>query len=309
MAIVVSPARETLRGIVLMIASQLAFLFNDTFVKLVGEALPLGEVIFLRGCFAALFIVAVAWSLGQHRGLAALWQRSVAGRITGELGGTIFYLVALFHIPIATVIIIFQATPLAVTAAAAIVLKQAVGWRRWLAILIGFAGVLLVVRPGLAGFEPYGLLVLVSVLFVTFRDISTRAMPASVPTLLVSALTATAVMLMGAAIGVTETWVFPTWQAITQLAGAAAFIAVGYFTIIAAMRTGDLAVTAPFRYVSVVFAILIGHLVWGDVPDAMSLLGSAVIVAAGIYTFLREQAAHRAVSGPAALPRREPDPQ
>ena len=292
-----TPVRHTLRGIAAMVASQLAFLLNDTLIKLASDALPMGEIIFLRGLFASALIGAILVATGLHRQLPALWNRMVIWRGIGELGGTFFYLLALFHMPIGNATIIFQAVPLTATAGAALFLGEKVSWRRWSAIVIGFLGVLLVVRPGLTGFDAYGLLVLVSVMFVAMRDLTTRAMPLVIPTVLVTFGTAVLVTLMGAAMGLTERWLWPGGTHLLQLAGAGFFLAIGYFTIIAAMRLGDISVTAAFRYVAVVFAIAIGFMVWGDVPDALTVVGSGIIVGTGLYTFNR---ARRLRNGAAA---------
>ncbi len=281
-----SPA---LQGIAAVVLSQLAFVLNDAFVKLAGDALPMGQIVFLRGIIATVLIGAFVAALGLYRQLPLLFNPLILLRTIGELGGTFFYLIALFNMPFANVIIIFQAVPLSAAAGAALFLGEAVGWRRWTAILVGFAGVLVVVRPGLAGFDLYGLLVLVSVLFVTARDLATRAMPVGLPTILVTFVTAVVVTIMGAVMGFSEHWVRPTGTQVLQLASAAILLSVGYFTIIAGMRIGDISVTAPFRYVAVVFAVLVGFLVWGDVPDGMMLAGSALIIGAGLYTFNRER--------------------
>jgi drug/metabolite transporter (DMT)-like permease len=281
--------RRTLQGIAAMVASQLVFLCNDTLVKLTSEVLPTGEIIFLRGLFCAILVGAVAVWLGLHRIAATVLHAMVGWRLVGELGGTLSYLIALFHMPIANATIIFQAVPLSATAGAALFLGEAVGWRRWVAVAVGFAGVLLVIRPGLSGFDAFGLLVLVSVLFVTLRDLSTRALPTAIPTLLVTLAMAVAVSIMGAVLGLTEDWLWPRGSDFARLAGAAFFVSVGYFTAIAAVRLGTISVTAPFRYVAVVFSIALGFFVWGDVPDSPTLIGSAVIVGAGLYTLYRER--------------------
>lgn len=272
-----------------MVASQLAFLLNDTLIKLAGDTLPMGEIIFLRGIFCTLLVGGAAVALGLHRQIALAAHRSVRWRVVGELGAAYFYILALLHMPIANVTIIFQAAPLTAVVGAALFLGEAVGWRRWAAISTGFVGVLLVVRPGFAGFDVYALLVLAAVLCVAFRDVWTRAMPSAIPTLLVTGVTAVAVTILGALLGLGEHWVAPGPRALLYLGGAAALVAAGYFLVIVAMRLGDMSVTAPFRYVAVVFAIALGFLVWGDVPDAVTLAGSAVIVATGIYTLYRER--------------------
>lgn len=288
--------RRAFLGIAAMVASQFAFLLNDTLIKLTSEGLPAGEILFLRGLFCSALVGGVAMALGLHRQAASALHAMVGWRVVGELGGTLFYLIALFNMPIANTTIIFQALPLCATAGAALFLGEAVGWRRWAAIVVGFAGVVLVVRPGLSGFDAYGLLVLVSVVFVALRDLATRSVPAAIPTVLVTLTAAVAVGLMGALLGLAEDWQQPRWSDLARLCGAGLFLAVGYFTVILALRLGPIAVTAPFRYVAVVFAIALGFLVWGDVPDALTLAGSAVIVGAGLYTLYRE----RRVKGPEA---------
>jgi drug/metabolite transporter (DMT)-like permease len=286
-----TPFRRSFRGILAIVGAQLAFLLNDTLVKLVSARMPLGQIIFMRGLVAIALIGGVAVVMGLHRSIPLLRNRMVFWRVLGEIGGTFFYLGALFHMPIGNVTVIFQAVPLTVTAGAALVLGEPVGWRRWAAILIGFTGVIIIVRPGLTGFDVYAVLVLVSVLFVSMRDLTTRALPAATPTLLVTLVTAAAITVMGAVYGMTEVWIPPTGRDVLQLAGAAILLSIGYATSILAVRLGEMSVTAPFRYVAVVFGISLGFLVWGDIPDALTSLGSIVIVAAGLYTLYRERRA------------------
>lgn len=279
---------SAVRGISAMVACQFAFVLNDTLNKLASESLPMGEIIFIRGLCATFLVGVIVVALGLHRQLPMLWNRLVAVRVIGELGGTYFFLLPLFHMPIGNVMIIFQAVPLTVTAGAALFFREAVGWRRWAAVTVGFIGVLVVVRPGLSGFDVYGLLVLISVLFVAFRDLATRAMPLAIPTFCLTFVTAASVTVMGGLMGLTEDWVLPSSSVIAQVAGASVFLTIGYGTSIVAMRNGDMSVTASFRYVGVVFAIASGFFVWGDIPDLPTIAGSVVIVGAGLYTLYRE---------------------
>lgn len=290
-----------------MVTSQVAFTLNDACIKLASADLPMGEIIFLRGIISTALLGAVVVATGQHRQIGLLKHWSVFWRMVGELGGTFFYILALFHIPIANTTIIFQAVPLTATAGAVVFLRERVGWRRWLAIIVGFVGVVLVIRPGLSGFEFYGLVVLLSVVFVAFRDIWTQAMPPAIPTILLTAVTSLVVAIMGAAMGVAETWSFPSLVVWIELVGAAVLIAAGYFFVIAAMRLGDMSVTAPFRYVSVVFAIALGYFIWRETPDSLTLVGSAVIIGAGLYTLYRERVTSQSASAaaPAAASQRQ----
>jgi drug/metabolite transporter (DMT)-like permease len=296
---------STLRGITAMVAAQLVFLLNDVLNKLASERLPMGEIIFIRGVFATLLVSGVVVALGLHRQLPLLRHRLVVGRVIGELGGTFFFLVALFHMPIGNAMIIFQAVPLMVTAGAAVFFREAVGWRRWSAVGVGFLGVLIVVRPGLGGFDVFGVLVLISVLFVAFRDLATRAMPPGIPTLCLTLITAISVTTMGGVMGLTEDWVFPNARELAEVGGASVFLSAGYVTSILAMRNGDMSVTASFRYVAVVFAVAAGFVVWGDVPDVATVVGSLVIIGAGLYTLYREHKVARAgrplIAAPASI--------
>jgi drug/metabolite transporter (DMT)-like permease len=143
-----APFAQTMRGVALVVASQFVFIVNDTFLKLSSATLPMGEVLFLRGLFCVILVGIACAASGDFQRLPLLRHRMVASRLLGELGGTFFFVLALVKMPIANATIIFQAVPLSVTAGAALFLGEIVGWRRWLAILIGFAGVLIVVVPG-----------------------------------------------------------------------------------------------------------------------------------------------------------------
>jgi drug/metabolite transporter (DMT)-like permease len=285
-----TPFRENLRGILAITACNFLFLINDTQMKLVSSELPLGEIIFIRGILATLFLAPFVALTGAHVHLSLLVDRAFVVRTAAEILAAYFFLVALFHIPIANANTILQVVPLAITAAAAVFFREPVGWRRWTAILIGFAGVLIVIRPGFAGFNAFSLLTLTSVLFITLRDMTTRIMPRGLPALLVAQVTAISVCCTGPIWSLIsgEQWVMPSPRALALIAGAAAFLIGGYLTAVVFMRHGDIAVVAPFRYTVIVWAIIVGYLVWGEAPDGVTLLGTAIIIATGVYTFHRE---------------------
>ena len=198
-------------------------------------------------------------------------------------------MVALVHMPLGDIFGILQFTPLAITAAAALFLGAKVGWRRWLAAAVGLIGVLIIVRPGGTAFNPYAILALGTVLCSVARDLVTRGVAQHVPSLLIAGSSATMVTLASLGFTAIESWRWPSPGTTLMLAAAAIALLAGQYCLIAATRTGDIAVVAPFRYSLIVWAVASGYIVWGEVPDLMSWIGIAIVSLAGLYTFLREQ--------------------
>ena len=285
-------------GIVAMLASMAAFTANDTCVKLIGERLPLGELIVLRNSTATLYILAFAALFGglsiPHNPPKAL----LTWRMLAEAASTLLFLSALLAMPIADATAIMQVLPLAITAAAAIYLKEPVGWRRWLAALAGLIGVLLIAKPGTSAFNPAAILLLAAVALVVVRDLATRQISGAVPTAMLTLMSAAAVAPAGFLLLPFETWIWPGSREIWLLLACGAFLTLAYALIIVAMRAGDVAVISPFRYAVILFAIVSGWLVWGEVPDGVQLLGIAIVTLAGLYTFHRERR-HLAAAPPA----------
>lgn len=295
-------ASENLRGIVLMVLSMALFGLEDMFLKWAAVGLPVGQIIFVSGAFGLPVFVWMAARKGQSVFTKAALHPAVLARGLGEMVGTFAYINALATVPLSTVSAVLQAMPLAVTMAAALFMQEQVGWRRWSAIAVGFAGVILVIRPGLDGFRPEALWVLITVAGLTLRDLMARKIPAECSTAQVSAWGLMAVALLGALmmLGAQDVAMPNLWEA-TTLLGALVFGTAGYWAIIGATRTGEISVVAPFRYVRLVFAVLIGAFVFAEWPDAITLAGSALIVASGLYSFARERARKRALSLTAPL--------
>ena len=198
----------------------------------------------------------------------------VALRVVGEVGGTITFMAALTHLPLANTSAIFQALPLAITLGAALVFREPVGWRRWLAIAAGFVGMLIIVRPGIAGFNQFSLLALVSVAFCALRDLSTKTIPAQIPSLFITLLMTVTVTIGGRVILFPlGGWTPPSSRALGLLALAAVLVLIGYQCMIVALRSGDISAVAPFRYSALLWAMLLGYFMFGDKPDAMMMIG------------------------------------
>ena len=277
-----------------MAISQAAFTTNDTLVKIATATVGIGQIMLVRGLFATLLMAFLVWRLGDFQALKVLRHPAVAARIAGEIGGTVFYLIALAHLPLANVSAVFQALPLAITMSAALFFGEHVGPRRWTAIAVGFIGVLIIVRPGLEGFSAYSLYVLACVACCAFRDLATRRIPSTVPSTFIALVTAASVTICGGFIApLTGGWSQMETRELLLLAGASVFVLVGYQTIIQSMRVGDISFVAPFRYVALLWAIAAGYLVFGSLPDPYMILGATIVIASGVYTLYRERVVGR----------------
>jgi len=273
-----------------MMLSMAGFVLNDTLMKSLSADLPMFQAIFIRGSVATILIGLLAW----HR--RTLWYRPslaaakiISLRVIGELGATVCFITALFNMPIANATAILQVNPLAVTLGAALILKEAVGWRRYSAIIAGFLGVMLIVRPGSDGFTIYSVYALTAVVFLVLRDLVTRRLPADVPSLFVTVISSISVMTMAAVLTAVGSWQPVTLTQIAILTLAAVFVLIGYLFGIMTMRVGEIGFISPFRYTILIWAMILGFVVFGDIPDAMTLIGSAIVVFTGIYAFHRER--------------------
>jgi len=293
---------DNMKGIALMVAAMGGFALEDMFIKALSAHLPTSQILVMLGLGGTAIFAAWARARGARLFAPAMFTRPMALRNLGEVAGTVCFVTAITRVPLSTASAILQATPLAVTLGAAVFLGAPVGWRRWSAILAGFAGVLLVVRPGLSGFDPAALFAVAAVFGLATRDLCTRVAPPAVSSLTMSAYG----FAMAAVAGVLllpfgAPPVPPDRAAALSLAGALVVGVLAYYAITAAMRVGEVAVVTPFRYTRLIFAIAIGMAVFGERPDALTLAGAAVIIASGLYTLLREQRLRRAA--PLASPR------
>lgn len=280
-----------LRGALFMTGSMAAFTVNDTFLKLLGDdGLPLFQIMLLRAIGVAFLLggyAVVTRSIRMPSNPRDRWLILV--RSIAEAAAAWFFITALFNMPIANVSAILQALPLAVTLAAALFLKEPVGWRRFLAIAIGFIGVYLIVRPGGADFTIDSLYAIASVVCVTIRDLAVRRLSPVVPSMTVAMATAVTVGIFAAAGAA-----FVDWQPMgathwAWLSAAIVMVLAGYIFSVSAMRVGEIGAVAPFRYTSLVVALITGWFVFGDWPDNLTMLGASIVVATGLFTLWRER--------------------
>lgn len=276
-------------AIAAMLIAMATLILNDTLIKLASAQMPSGQILALRGTFATVLIGLMAWQTGALRCLPALKSQPVMLRVCAEVFATIAFLSALFNMPIGNVVALMQVTPLCVVAGAALFLREPVGWRRWAAALAGFAGVMLIIRPGTSAFTPWAIVALVTVVFAATRDLATRRIDPVVPSVLVTLATAAAVTLAGYFLAPLQPWQPVAVREVGLLGVAAIAMAVSYHMMVLAMRSGDVSVVAPFRYTMVLWATLSGYLVWNEVPDTWAIIGTIIVVVAGLYSFFRER--------------------
>jgi len=272
-----------------MMGSMCAYTFNDAFMKALADEIPLFQAVLLRGLAAAAFLAVLCHMMGQLRfDLSKRDWLFVLLRTAGEVGGTFFFLTALFNMPIANVSAILQALPLAVTLAASVFLGEALGWRRLTAIIVGFAGVLLIIQPGGADFSVFSLYALCAVACATMRDIVMRRMSRDVPSVFVALIAAIGVTMLGFVGSLFNEWQPFSVTSGLQLLGATGFLILAYIASVNAMRFGEIAYVAPFRYTSLLVALVLGIVIFDEWPNTLALVGAGVVVATGLFTLYRE---------------------
>ncbi|MGR3761623.1 DMT family transporter [Roseobacteraceae bacterium NS-SX3] len=285
---------ETLRGSLLMVLAMAAFALEDMFIKSVAQQMPVGQVLVLFGLGGMAVFAVVARAQGQPLWHPGFCSRPLMWRALAEVTGRLCYTLAIALTPLSSASAILQSTPLVVAAGAVVFFGETVGWRRWLAMAAGFAGVLLILRPGLSGFEPASLFAVAGTLGFAGRDLATRAAPGSMSNAQLGLFGfAMLVIAGGIALGWGAAAVAPSPGNALDLALATAAGVLAYSALTGAMRLGEISVVAPFRYTRLLFAMILGVLVFGERPDALTLAGSAVIVLSGVFTLLRQRRGKR----------------
>jgi drug/metabolite transporter (DMT)-like permease len=282
-------AAANLRAAMMMIAAMAGFAVEDAIIKALSVTLPTGQILMTIGAGGTLAFTLIARAQGHSVLSMAFFNRVVLLRNAGELFGTAGFVTALSLAPLTVVSAILQASPLAVTAAAALILGEKVGPRRWAAVLAGLMGVLMVIQPGSADFVPASLFAVMAVFGLAMRDIVTRRVPTAIPTTVVAAYAfATTVPTGAILLAFSGTPVPPQPDEWVLLIGGSAIGVIAYYAVTSAMRLGEISFVNPFRYTRMIFALAIGIAVFGERPNALTFAGIAVIVASGLYALLRE---------------------
>ncbi|SEE48765.1 Permease of the drug/metabolite transporter (DMT) superfamily [Rhizobiales bacterium GAS188] len=281
------------RGIFATLIAVTLWTCNDTCGKLASEVFPTGEMMAVRGVFAVALAIVLVVATGHARmlwhGARLVLRPMLLIRASLDAAVVLAFLKALAHMQLANVTAISQATPIIMTLIAAAFGMERIGWRRVLAILVGFSGVLLVVKPTADGLTIYAALAVVSAVLVAVRDLLTRFIDPAIPSPIIALVTAVVGALTGLALGVSEEW-GPVWVISTfYLVLAGILVTLGNLAIVIAYRSAEVGIVAPFRYFSIVMALILGYVVFANLPDGVSILGIALIIMSGVYTMHRER--------------------
>lgn len=285
------------RGILALIAATAAFTVNDATVKLVTRTLPSGEIIFIRGSMTVICLAAALAAMGQSGKIKTLLDRRVVARSFFDGCATAFFITALVRINLADLISIVLASPLIMTAMSVLLYKEKVGWRRWSAIAVGFIGTLFIVKPVPGSLDVWALLGLAAAFCSASRDLATHRIDPKVPTLGIGIAACVAVTITGFLLGINEVWRMPVAGELVKLAGASVFFSAAVCLLVIAFRGVEVSVVSPFRYMLLIWAIIAGYLILGEVPDKWAFVGGALIVGSGIYSLHREAVRRRNLTG------------
>ncbi|MFN3170374.1 MAG: DMT family transporter [Hyphomicrobiales bacterium] len=292
---------DNIKAIILMALSMVLFAFDDAAIKAAGNlgdssASP-GEILIIKGVLGTLVYGALMWREGNRMTpafvRAMLSDKAIAWRTAGDLLAAGAIVTALTLMPLSNVAAILQVLPLVVTLGAALILRESVGWRRWSAILVGFLGVMIIIRPGTSGYDINTIWALLAVAGLAIRDLAARRMQARFSTF--SVVTMVAALLIPTGLGMH--WVMESDPLFTQIAPAAwAYILGGgvfgmtaYYAITISTRMGELSVVAPYRYTRLVAALILAYIFFGEVPDIWMILGATLVIGAGLFTLYRER--------------------
>jgi drug/metabolite transporter (DMT)-like permease len=277
------------RGILCMAGAMSCFVVNDAFVKYVSQSVPIAQMVFVRSVFVTFIILAIARSTGATARIGDAARPRVLVRAVIDASATLMYLAALVHLPIANATAINLAAPLFMTVLAVVFLREQVDLARWLAIVAGFVGVVLIIQPRAAGFNAWAVLILAATLLHAIRDLLTRGIPRGIPSILITSAATVTASVMSGIWTLTQGW-RPIGGAELLLVGCAAvFVSAGFYLIVASMRQGEMSVIGPFRYTGLLVALVLGFTVWGDIPNPLAWAGILLMLASGIYILVGER--------------------
>ena len=276
--------RRNARAALIMLLGMAFISTNDAILKHVSETVGTGQILMIRGVFISVLLLTYIRARGQQLappGMLGGWNGI---RSACEMLATTGFVTALSLVPLAIAATLIWTSPLILTVLAALIMKDQVGPWRWMAVVFGFVGVLLVTQPGTDSWHWAMLLPLGAALIGAGRDLVTRFIGSGLSSAHVALASTVLTLLLGMALATLD-WRALSTEALLYLGLSSVMFATGYTLFVTAIRAGEVTFVAPFSYSSVLFAIGFGVVFWGELPNPVALLGVVIIVVAGICVF------------------------
>ena len=271
-----------------MVLAMFFFALEDMFVKTASARLPTGEILALFGAGGTILFTFLTLRNGEPLFSSHTISRPILLRVIFEVIGRLFFIFAVVLTPLSSASAILQSTPLVVVMGAALFFGEEAGWRRWLAIIIGFMGVLMILQPGLEGFEPATVFAVIGTIGFAGRDLDTRAAPPALSNMQLGVYGFIVLIPTGIIVtSMTGGFVRPDTVSMMNVSAAVLFGVIGYYSLTAAMRVGEVSVVTPFRYTRLIFAMILGITIFAERPDLMTILGSLLVIASGLYSLIK----------------------
>lgn len=271
-------------GILYMVLAMAGFAIEDLVIKLVSAHLPVSQILIMLGLLSLIWFVMIAWWKKIPLLTKKMLNKPFITRTMADLFAALFFVIAVVNSPLSSATAILQFTPLLVTLGAALFLRERVSLGKWIAIGLGFAGIMLIIRPGTDSFTPASIFAVLSVAMLALREITTRVMSVSVPSLAVSSWAFAACALIGfLTIPLFPVPVIPRSEDLLLMLASSVVSCIAYYSLVKATRDGEISVIAPFRYTRLLFALILSYWILGEQPDTIMYIGSALVVFSGLY--------------------------
>ena len=281
---------ENLRGIFFMTVAMASFALEDLIIKILSKDMPVSQILISVGIVSVCLLIII----GRIQKIPIIRSKDIQNpliffRTISDMLGAIFIVYAISLISLSTVSSFLQAIPLIVTAGSAIFFKEKVGWRRWSAVIVGFCGVIFILKPGMTSFQSSSILAFIGIIFLGLRDLVTRNIKDEISSLTISIYAFLATTIGGVLlIPISSTFVALSTLQLYLILLSAVIASFSYFMLVLATRKGDVSVISPFRYTRLLFALILAVFILGERPDIYTLVGATIIILSGCYTFWRE---------------------
>lgn len=281
---------DILRAIILMVFGMAFFTIGDIFLKFATQHMPIGMVTIFLGLGMTIMFALMMWHKADPIFDRKYLHPAIAMRCVGETVAIIGVITALAYSSLSIVTALIQFLPLLLTFMGAVFLKEKIGVRRISALLVGLIGVLIIIRPGMEGFDYYASFTLIGVFGMAIRDFSARIMPADISTVSMSFYGTLVIFFTGIGMMlVSQDWVIPSQIGMIYCLALVIVAAIGTLFVSSSMRLGDIGIISPFRFSRVVFGVGAGIFILGETIDTPTAIGSIIVVGAGLYSWLRER--------------------